>query len=188
MAKSPARKAAIPTIDTNDAATLAEHLGTFQHTFTHKDMGEVGTAFIELGSLPPASLRFALQFGLRTILQNTYAGVSDPAEAQGLFNKKLDALLAGNVSTTRTAQGDPIAKEAKRLAEADVKARLRKAGIAFNTVSKEQMARAIDKVLETQGEALRAIAKENLDNAARLAVGEEAIDVNALLGIEAPEA
>lgn len=187
--KSPMAKRNEPVaeITTEAAANVGRDnaLGAFKHTFSHKDMGDIGTLDVDLDSLPTATLRFALTFGLRTILQNTYAGINEAEVAKGLWGKKLDALLAGSVNATRSVAGDPVAKEMKRLAELDVKARLRAKGIALNKVSKEKMNAAIEAVLKAKDEELRTAAQMNLDNAAKLAVGEDTTDLDALLGLDA---
>lgn len=97
-----------------------------ERTYVHRDYGKIGEAHLNVGltdegkldimlnenPLPPASIEYLLKFSLQC-LQDAYAGATSTNEAQGSFNKKLDAIIAGKVGHRGNAV-DPAVKMARQ--------------------------------------------------------------------------
>lgn len=92
---------------------------------------------IDETALPKAALNHAIMIGLRNILMDSHASITSDeypdagereAAARAMVDKKLDALMRGEVRVQSTREGDPVRAEALRMATDIIKAALRKAG------------------------------------------------------------
>jgi hypothetical protein len=92
--------------------------------------------------------------GLRNILMDSHAGITEAkadggdvqAMSRAVAEKKLAALVAGEVRTTSVREGDPVKKEAMRLALAAVDAAIRGKGkkpTDFKASAKADKARSV---------------------------------------------
>lgn len=73
-------------------------------------------------NLPEQSIRKIFEYGLQRILNDASASAKTPAEALELAGKRWDSLVAGQIRQSAVRTGDPIAREAMRLAIAKVQA------------------------------------------------------------------
>lgn len=88
---------------------------------------------VEIEKLPANVMDHVVYIGLRNILMDAHAGITtdEPdyqAKARAVAEKKLAAMLSGEVRVAGTREGDPVRAEAMRLAVAQIDAALRKAG------------------------------------------------------------
>lgn len=86
-------------------------------------------------ALPANALEHVIRMGLRNILMDSHASITkdtnpdDFAEvSKAVAEKKLAALMAGEVRVVGTREGDPVRAEAKRAAQDAIRVALRKAG------------------------------------------------------------
>lgn len=96
-------------------------------------IGKGITIPVDPTALPQAALDHVLYIGLRNILMDSHAGIptTEPdyqAKASAIAEKKLAALMSGEVRVASTREGDPVKAEAIRIATDRIKAALRKAG------------------------------------------------------------
>lgn len=127
---------------------------------------------IDHTALPANALQHAIMIGLRNILMDSHASITDKeypdagereAAARAMVDKKLAALMSGEVRVQSTREGDPVRAEALRMATDIVKAKIRKAGkkvadyeakavreAALKLVTPELMAQAKARVDETR--------------------------------------
>lgn len=96
-------------------------------------IGKGITLPVNANGIPPNVLEHVLYIGLRNILMDSHAGVATTeadyvAKATAIAEKKLAALMAGEVRVASTREGDPVRVEALRIATDRIKAALRKAG------------------------------------------------------------
>lgn len=104
---------------------------------------------VNANALPANALEHVVKIGLRNILMDVHAGESDPKAAREKAERKLAALMSGEVRVTGTREGDPVRAEAMRIATDMVKAAIRKAG---------------KKLADYEASAIREKAKEVLDS------------------------
>lgn len=92
---------------------------------------------IDHTALPETALNHAIMIGLRNILMDSHASITADeypdetarkAAAQAMVDKKLAALMSGEVRVASTREGDPVRAEALRMATDIVKGKIRKAG------------------------------------------------------------
>jgi hypothetical protein len=90
---------------------------------------------VNVKALPANALEHVIRMGLRNVLMDSHASITketnpdDFAEvSKAVAEKKLAALMAGEVRVVSTREGDPIRAEAKRAAQDAIKVALRKAG------------------------------------------------------------
>lgn len=111
---------------------------------------------VDFSTMPQAAIDYCLYIGARNILMDSHAAVtadeySDADErnlvALAMVNKKLAALMAGEVRVQSTREGDPVRAEAMRMAAAQITALIKKAG---------------KKVADYDAKALRAKAAERI--------------------------
>ena len=94
---------------------------------------------INVGALPQAAREHVEYIGLRNILMDSHASVTSETEnyvelSRAQAEKKLAALMAGEIRVAGTREGDPVRAESIRLATLAVKAQLRKKGVALSNV------------------------------------------------------
>lgn len=94
--------------------------------------GNAGEYPVDITALPAASLEYIFAYGLKQVLNDARSSAAKVAEEEGLdvadvaramVQKKLDALLSGDIRATSGRTSDPVAREAKRLANETLKAR-----------------------------------------------------------------
>lgn len=90
---------------------------------------------VDFAAMPQAALDHILYIGARNVLMDSHASVtkeSNPNDATetatALAEKKLAALMAGEVRVSSAREGDPVRAEALRSATAVIVAALKKAG------------------------------------------------------------
>lgn len=95
---------------------------------------------VDFDSMPQAALDHILYIGARNILMDSHASItkeSNPndleAAAKAMADKKLTALMAGEVRVSGAREGDPVRAEALRSATAVIVAALKKAGTIKKT-------------------------------------------------------
>lgn len=129
---------------------------------------EIDVAFEQL---PATALAHIQYIGARNVLMDCHASVTadeypDAAKresvARAMVEKKLAALMAGEVRVQSTREGDPVRAEAKRMATAIISAKLKAAGRKIADVEKDALKAAIDKLLTPE---LLAQAKARVDAA-----------------------
>lgn len=111
---------------------------------------------IDHTALPQSALDHVIYIGLRNILMDCHASVTEKeypdsdernAVAQSMAEKKLAALMAGEVRVSSSREGDPVRAEAKRMAMTALKAKLKKAGKKAEDYTKEALAEAAAKLI-----------------------------------------
>ena len=114
-----------------------------------------------------------VKIGLRNILMDSHAGVTaDKVGAENVEEqskatalKKLDALMAGDLRTSATREGDPVKREAMRLATNAVNAALKKAGKKADAkVIREKAASVMEKFMVQ--------ARKNVEAAKAIDIGD----------------
>jgi len=112
---------------------------------------------IDHAALPKAALEHAIMIGLRNILMDSHASITadeypDASEresaARAMVDKKLAALMRGEVRVQSTREGDPVRAEAMRIAADIIKAALRKKGQKIADVDPKAIREAAGKLIE----------------------------------------
>lgn len=90
---------------------------------------------VNANALPANVMEHVVYIGLRNILMDSHASVTREsdgenfvANAQAQAEKKLAAMMAGEVRVAGTREGDPVRAEAIRIASDMIRTALRKAG------------------------------------------------------------
>lgn len=139
---------------------------------TTVNVGKSINVEIDFTTMPQAALDHILYIGARNILMDSHASITSDeypdadkrqAAASAMVQKKLDALMAGEVRVQSTREGDPVRAEALRMATDIVKAKIKKAGkkvadyeakavreAALKLVTPELLAQAKARVDETR--------------------------------------
>lgn len=127
---------------------------------------------VNIQALPKAALDHAIYIGLRNVLMDSHASITADeypdateraAAAEAMVDKKLDALLRGEVRVQSTREGDPVRAEAVRMATTALNAKIKSAGkkpkdfdpkalreAALKLVTPELMAQAKARVDQTK--------------------------------------
>lgn len=89
---------------------------------------------VDFSSMPQAAIDHIMYIGARNVLMDSHASItkeSNPDDladaAMALAQKKLDALMRGEVRVQSTREGDPVRVEALRMATDQIKAIIKKA-------------------------------------------------------------
>lgn len=77
--------------------------------------------FEGVGDLPQVSLDRVFAYGLQQLLNDAAASAKDEVEAHDMAQARWDNLLAGIVRAARGPTGDPVAREAMKIAIGKVK-------------------------------------------------------------------
>lgn len=141
-------------------------------------IAKAGTSLaVDVEAFAPNVLEYVVRYGLTQILNDAHSAVTvhthpdaeaRAAECMALAQKKLDAMIAGEVRTQ--TRSDSIVAEAMRLAVITVKAAFKKAGLKMPD-AKGLRARA-EAYLEKHPELLDT-ARTNIETAKALAEGVE---------------
>lgn len=92
---------------------------------------------IDFAALPQAARDHIMYIGARNVLMDSHASITAEeypdeterrAAAEAMVDKKLDALMRGEVRVQSTREGDPVRAEAVRMAIAAVHAKIKSAG------------------------------------------------------------
>lgn len=90
---------------------------------------------VDFTTMPQAAIDHILYIGARNVLMDSHASVSlvtNPNDlqdvARAMADKKLAALMSGEVRIASTREGDPVRAEALRMAIAQITALIKKAG------------------------------------------------------------
>lgn len=125
--------------------------------------------------LPSAAVRKIFEYGLQRILNDASASAESPKDAIALAQKRWDSLKAGEIRQTAQRTGDPVAKEAMRLAVVWVQSNAK-----FKAWASENGLKAADKeyteklreLATARKEAFVDQAKENLAKVAAIEVDD----------------
>lgn len=84
-------------------------------------------------ALPPVSMDHVVYIGLRNVLMDSHAGHTSDEEgyvelSRATAEKKLAALMSGEIRVAGTREGDPVRAEAIRLGTLAIRAAIKKAG------------------------------------------------------------
>ena len=145
-------------------------------------LGKGGEITVDVAKLAKsdAVVNYIFTYGLKQMLNDVHASEKDAAAKLGLSQKKLDSLYRGEVAQARASSADPVKREMRALAEADVKDAMRKGGIKASALAKGKLAEIIDAQLAKNEAKYRKTAE------AKLAITVESVDtvdVMALLGL-----
>ena len=145
-------------------------------------LGKGGEIMVDVAKLAEhdAVVNYVFQYGLKQMLNDVHASEKDPKAKLGLSQKKLDSLYRGEVAQARVSSGDPVKREMRAMAEVDVKAAMRVAGVKPSDLPKGKLAEIIDAQMAKNEAKYRKAAE------AKLAIKVEkvdAVDVMALLGL-----
>lgn len=135
------------------------------------NIGKGITLPVNVDAIPANAMAHVVYIGLRNILMDAHAGVATDEpdfqdKSKAIAEKKLAALMAGEVRVSSGREGDPVKAEAIRLATLAVRAAIRKSGKKLSDydakVIREKAVSVHEKFLET--------AKTNVANAKALVV------------------
>lgn len=94
---------------------------------------------VDFAAMPQAARDHIMYIGARNVLMDCHASItreSNPNDfiesARALAEKKLAALMAGEVRVQSTREGDPVRAEAIRMATDTIRAAIRKSGKKFS--------------------------------------------------------
>ncbi len=141
------------------------------------NIGKGITIPVDPATLPANVMEHVVRIGLRNILMDSHAGITtdEPdyqAKSRAVAEKKLEAMLAGEVRVAGTREGDPVRAEAIRLATDAIKSALRKAGRKLSDIdAKVLRAKAVEAV-DTK--------PQFLEKAAELVAERKSLDVGDL--------
>jgi len=113
------------------------------------------------------ALAHVVYIGFRNILMDSHASItkeSNPDDlteaATAMAQKKLDALMRGEVRVQSTRTSDPFTVELNRLSMAELVKKLRKAGKKAGDYEKAALRAAADKLVTDE---MRALARKNIE-------------------------
>jgi len=110
---------------------------------------------VDFGKLPVAAIDHLQYIGARNVLMDCHASVTadeypDETErkavATSMVEKKLAALMAGEVRVQSTREGDPVRAEALRMATDIIKAKIKKAGKKVSDYDAKDIRAAVTKL------------------------------------------
>ena len=129
---------------------------------------------VDFSTMPQNAIDHLLAIGARNVLMDTHAGINAKAlpeltaeqvveQSRAASEKKLAALMSGEVRVSSTREGDPVRAEAIAMAVAIVKGKIKSAGkkvadyeskavreAALKLVTPELLAKAAARVAETK--------------------------------------
>lgn len=103
---------------------------------------------VALAKMPENSLQHIFAYGLRQILNDAMASAKTVPEAEGMAQKRLDNLLAGTLRAAGTREGDPVRREARKIATDLVTAKVRAKG--HKPADVENFAELVNKAMENE--------------------------------------
>lgn len=90
---------------------------------------------------------YVFGYGLKQVLNDAGSAGKTPEEKLGMAQKKLDALLRGEVRAVREGV-DEVTSEARKIAEGLIKATLRAKGRKIGDIDKETLKRKVAELAE----------------------------------------
>jgi len=135
-------------------------------------LGKAGEIEVDPSKFTEAVTQYVFNYGLKQMLNDVHAAEKDLKAKVGLSQKKLDSLYAGEVAQARGGGGDPVAREARKMAEADIRKALKAAGKKIADLEKGVLASLTEKQLEAKK-------TEYLEKAAaKLAIKVEGVEID----------
>lgn len=136
---------------------------------------------VNVESIPANAMAHVVYIGLRNILMDAHASVTtDEADyvekARAASEKKLAALMAGEVRVVSSREGDPVKAEAVRIASGIVKNAIRKKGGKLADYDAKAIRDAAVKLVETTPAILEQ-ARANVEANKALAIDVDAVAV-----------
>lgn len=138
---------------------------------------------VDANALPANAMAHVVMIGLRNILMDSHASVTAdeyPNEAErvaasrAMAEKKLEALMRGEVRVQSTREGDPVKAEAIRIATDRIKTALRKAGRKLADVDAKAIREKAVAMIAADP-AIVELAKRRVDEARGAAVDEDVL-------------
>lgn len=126
---------------------------------------------VDFQSMPQTALDHILYIGARNVLMDSHASITAQeypnadereAAAMAMVEKKLAALMRGEVRSTSTREGDPVRAEALRMANEALKAKIKAAGKKVGEYDAKALREAAAKLITPE---LLAKAKARVDEA-----------------------
>lgn len=126
---------------------------------------------VNFADMPQAAIDHILYIGARNILMDSHASITSneypdadlrQEAAAAMVQKKLDALMRGEVRVQSTREGDPVRAEAKAMAKAILTAKIKAAGKKVKDYEANAINEAIAKLITPE---LMAKAKARVDEA-----------------------
>ena len=138
------------------------------------NIGKGITLAVDESKLPANAMAHVIYIGLRNVLMDSHASVTTDEEdyvtkATAMAQKKLDALLSGEVRVASTREGDPVKAEANKIATRLILAALRKKGKKPADIDPKAIREATAKLL-AKDPRIMVTAKANVDAAKALDV------------------
>lgn len=132
--------------------------------------------------LPEVAVRKVFEYGLQRILNDSSAGAESPEEAMQLAQKRWDALKSGQLRAARVGGGDPVAREAMRLAIQTVKKHPKFLAWLAENKLKADAKEAVAKLRElaeqrSKKDDIQKLAKANVAAAEKITVVEDDLDI-----------
>lgn len=150
-------------------------------------IGSAGEITVDEGKFSETVWAYVFNYGLKQMLNDVHASVTAKVEADetkrnsqkmALVQKKLDSLYAGEVAQARVGStGNPVEREMRAMAEADLKAKLRSIGKKVGDYDKTVWAEIVGKQVAKNEDAYRVAAT------AKLAIKPEAEADDDILGL-----
>lgn len=143
-------------------------------------LGKAGSIEVDVAKLreSQAVADYIFMYGLKQMLNDVHASEKDPVAKKGLSQKKLDSLLRGEVAQARVGGGgDPVAKEMRAMAEADVKAKLKALGKKLSDYEADTLKAVYAKQLAANEEAYRKAAE------AKLAIKPKGVEADDIMSL-----
>jgi hypothetical protein len=142
-----------------------------ESTMTTVNVGKSIEIDIDFTAMPQAALDHILYIGARNILMDSHASITadeypDADQRQqaaaAMVQKKLDALMRGEVRVQSTREGDPVRAEANAMAKAILTAKIKAAGRRLKDYEPQALRDAVAKLVTPE---LLAKAKARVDEA-----------------------
>lgn len=123
------------------------------------NIGKGLTLSVDANALPANVMEHVVYIGLRNILMDSHAGIGTDEpdyqdKSRATAEKKLAAMMNGEVRVAGTREGDPVRAEAMRLATDAVKAMIRKAGKKVSSYDAKALRQAANDYLAKKPELL----------------------------------
>lgn len=133
------------------------------------NIGKGITLTVDTAALPANAMAHVVMIGLKNILQDSHAGESDPDLARAHAEKKLAALMSGEVRVHAGREGDPVKARAKHIATGMAKKVWRAAGKKLADLDTETLNTMVGKLLD-KNPSIFATAKAQVE--AEAAIGD----------------
>jgi hypothetical protein len=112
------------------------------------NIGKGITISVDTASLPEAAMAHVVYIGLKNILQDAHAGEGNPDLARADAEKKLAALMSGQVRVNTGREGDPVKARAKMIATGHAKKQWVGQGRKLRDMTTDDLNTMVQKLLE----------------------------------------